>query len=156
MSINSQGAILNQYSPPICVRLPVQGDLLVYDSTLKVWVNRPAKEILKVLDTFLQLLDTPVTFAGAGSSLLAVNSNETGLDYVDIIDAGSYDDPPTIPLPTTSISYENVYCGNIIPLSFLDLKDTPDSYTGHAGELIYVDPTENFIDFVDIVEAGDY
>lgn len=156
MSINSQSAILNQYSPPTCVRLPVQGDLLVYDSSLKVWINRPAKEILEVLDTFVQLLDTPSTFSGAGSRLLAVNSTETGLDYVDIVDAGSYDDPPPPPLPITPISYEGVYCGNIIPMTFLDLTDTPDSYTGHAGELVYVDPTENFVDFVNIVEAGDY
>jgi hypothetical protein len=41
MAISSQNALLNQYAPPFCIGSPVNGEALLYNSTKKVWENRP-------------------------------------------------------------------------------------------------------------------
>jgi hypothetical protein len=41
MAISSQNALLNQYSPPFCIGSPVDGEALLYNSSKKVWENRP-------------------------------------------------------------------------------------------------------------------
>lgn len=152
MAISSQNAVLNQFSPPTCIRLPNHGDLLVYDSTKKSWINRPAIETIETVKQFIELLDTPYDYTTASGKLLVVNENETGLDFVDVVDAGSYDDLTNTSTSNVSITQTNGYCGNIIPMTFLELNDTPSTYSGCAGKLVYVH--EDKLEFIDIIDSG--
>lgn len=70
--------------------------------------------------TFLGLTDTPGSYVGEGSKLVAVNVAENALEFISASSG------------TTT---------------FLDLTDTPASYSGQAGQFVRVKGTEDGLEF---------
>ena len=75
-----------------------------------------------VNSSFTALTDTPADYVDQAGKLAAVNSTETGLEFVD---------PP-----------EGEY-------AFTDLTDTPDVYTGQGGKLVKVNSVGTGLEFGD-------
>lgn len=72
------------------------------------------------IPTFLDLLDTPSSYAGQSGKVLAVKSDESGLEFADAVQGAS---------------------------TFLELTDTPSSYAGHEGEYVVVNDTGTGLEF---------
>jgi len=70
---------------------------------------------------FLDLFDTPPTYSGYEGHILAVNSGQTGFDYVS---------PP--------------------PSDFLDLTDTPTTYSGYEGQYLKVKQDASGLEYTTI------
>lgn len=69
---------------------------------------------------FLQLLDTPSNYTGAGGKYVKVKDDQTGLEFATI---------------------ENVYD------EFLELIDTPTTYSGSEGQFVKVNSTGTGLEF---------
>lgn len=98
-----------------------------YLSRLRTAICEDVEAIIAAADTggggattFLELDDTPASYAGAGGDLVAVKGTEDGLEFV--------------PFP-------------VIPEDFIDLGDVPASYTGSAGLPVVVNNTEDGLIF---------
>ena len=72
--------------------------------------------------TFTGLTDTPINFTGSQGKVLAVNSNEDALEFVDA--------------STNSTTFSG-------------LTDTPTNFTGSQGRLLSVNSAENAVEFVE-------
>lgn len=77
------------------------------------------------VDEFLELTDTPDSYAGEANKNVSVKSDESGLEFTD----------PVIP-------------------TFLALTDTPDSYVGQAFKVVTVKETEDGLAFSTAGGAG--
>lgn len=75
--------------------------------------------------SFLELTDTPDTYAGAIGYLVSVNNTGTGLVFTPA---------PSPPAPPP-------------PIGFIDLDDTPFSYAGSANYVVTVNPGETGLIF---------
>ena len=78
-------------------------------------------------ESFLDLTDTPDSYAGAAGLAVVVNALETGLDFQALVN------------------------------TFLGLTDTPGSYAGSANYLVTVNAAENALEFTppaNAVESG--
>lgn len=78
---------------------------------------------------FVDLTDTPGSFAGSAGLVVKVNPSEDGLVFAAESGGGNN------------------------PSDFLDLNDTPASYSGEAGKYVRVNPSETGLIF-DAVVAG--
>lgn len=67
----------------VVLTTPATGELLSFDGTN--WVNSTAPT-----QTFAALTDTPADYTGAGGKLVAVNSGATALEFVTVIDGGTF------------------------------------------------------------------
>lgn len=70
--------------------------------------------------TFVSLNDTPSSYSGEAGQIVAVNSGETGLEFI---------------APPTGTS------------TFTGLNDTPSSYSGEAGKLVVVNSGATGLEF---------
>jgi hypothetical protein len=85
------------------------------------------RDILIESISFIDLPDTPSTYAGASGQVPIVNSAEDALEFVDYID------------------------------TFLELTDTPIDYVGMAGYGVFVNSAEGGLEFVaPVVEEEHY
>lgn len=66
----------------VTITSPTNGQGLVYNGT--EWINGAA------YTTFLSLMDTPNSYSGAGLNLVAVNSATDALEFVNVIDGGTF------------------------------------------------------------------
>lgn len=76
---NNIDASINQFNDVVLVT-PLSGQTLKFNGTN--WVN--------VSPTFITLNDAPVSYAGSGGFFVKVKSAEDGLEFVDVIDGGTY------------------------------------------------------------------
>ena len=95
-----------------------------YLSRMRVALCADIENIIAEIDdlvvptSFLQLTDTPDSYAGAAGDHVAVKATEDGLEFVPVTDP-----------------------------SFLDLTDTPNSYTGSANLPVVVKADESGLEF---------
>jgi hypothetical protein len=108
-------------SPAAVVGLPVgaNGQFLTVTGGLPVWEAVPGG-----VSTFLQLTDTPVSYAGQQGLVVAVNAAENALEF--IVGGG----------------------GGVS--TWLQLTDTPNSYAGQQFLSPRVNAAEDAIEFVDL------
>jgi len=71
--------------------------------------------------TFVSLNDTPSSYSGEAGQIVAVNSGETGLEFI---------------APPSGTS------------TFTGLNDTPSSYSGEAGQIVAVNSGETGLEFI--------
>lgn len=64
----------------VTITTPISGQTLTYNGS--AWVNTAY--------AFTSLTDTPGSYTGSGGYFVKVKSDETGLEFVDVIDGGSY------------------------------------------------------------------
>jgi len=93
--------------------------IIVYDSQ-----GRP-KTSATGEDEFINLVDTPESYAGDGGKVIAVKDTEDGVEFVVQSGAGVVDE-------------------------FTELIDTPSSYTGHLGEALVVASGETNLEFTEV------
>jgi hypothetical protein len=107
---------------------------------------------------FTGLLDTPITYEGAGGQLVAVKDTETGLEFIDPPQTGitvqEIDGAPNVSAVTTIRVTNGTLTddgGGQVTVDaaakFTDLNDVPSDYTGHAGEVVAVKATEDGLEF---------
>ena len=97
--------------------------ILKYDSTSGKWVIADdSGGTGSGSSTFTGLTDTPINFTGSQGKVLAVNSNEDALEFVDA--------------STNSTTFSG-------------LTDTPTNFTGSQGRLLSVNSAENAVEFVE-------
>jgi hypothetical protein len=146
--ISSQNAILNKYAPTFCISNPVQGELLVYDSEKKAWVNSVAPDL--DFESFVGLSDTPLNYSGAAGFLLAVDPTETAVTFIPELDGGTYGSGSPAPgAPTFTIDGTTI-------ATFLSLVDTPSSYNGSGGFVLQVNNSETAVEFASFIDGGTY
>ena len=116
---------------------------LVGDELLRVNAAGTAVELVAVtaipgfVETFVELTDTPSTYAGSAGYIVRVKGDEEGLEFVEVTDVVDTSGTPTL-LAT-----------------FLDLTDTPASYSGADNQLVRVSVSTltfyapTFLDLVD-------
>mgnify|MGYP006274006119 CR=1 FL=1 len=104
---------------------PNTDDFLQWDGSK--WGPAP----LDVVLNFVELDDTPVDFSGGGGKLVAVKSDESGLEFV------------------TSTANVN---------AFVDLGDTPGSFSGQAGRHVRVNSSADGLIFesLALTQAADF
>ena len=106
-----------------------------------------------VNSSFTSLTDTPADYVDQAGRLAAVNSTETGLEFVDA--------PTSLPtggtagqvLTKNSDTDGDAGWGNTIT-AFIALSDTPSSYTGKGGKFVKVTTTATGLEFGDAPESG--
>ena len=97
--------------------------ILKYDSTSGKWVIADdSGGTGSGSSTFTGLSDTPINFTGSQGKLLAVNSNEDALEFVN---------------------------SSTNSTTFSGLTDTPTNFTGSQGRLLSVNSAENAVEFVE-------
>ena len=79
---------------------------------------------------FVDLADVPQDYTGQAGKVLAVKSNETGLEFVEPSVGGSGVD------------------------TLLELTDTPNSYTGQANKIVAVKADESGVEFITAPSGG--
>lgn len=96
---------------------------------------------------FTSLIDTPQTYSGNSNKLLKVNNSEDNiifdnLNFTDLADTpNDYQEYKFLVSTSSGISYSDGYT------TFLDLLDTPTSYSGNALRFLAVNSTETGIVF---------
>jgi len=99
---------------------------------------------------FLELSDTPATYAAAGGHKVRVNSGATALEFID---------DTLLSLDDTPSSYAGVAGYRLVVNStpdavefiadtFINLSDTPASYSGEGLKLVRVNTGETALEFV--------
>lgn len=94
--------------------------LLSTESTLQAGIDAVADDL--AAQTFLDLTDTPSSYAGHAGKLAVVNTGATALEFIpkeDVVAAGT----------------------------FTDLSDTPADYSGQAGKAPIVNGTADALEF---------
>lgn len=118
-----------------------------------------------VNSSFTVLTDTPANYVDQAGKLAAVNSTETGLEFVDPPE-GEYaftdltDTPNTYTdqggkLVKVNSGGTGLEFGDAPASSFVGLSDTPASYTGNPGKVVAVKSDSSGLEFVS-VSAGSY
>jgi len=99
--------------------------------------------------SFLSLTDVPAAYTGSGGKFLAVNLAENAIEFIDAAvfpafagNAGKY-----LIVNATEDGVE--WSSAAVVADFLDLADTPSTYTGAAGKLVAVKGTEDGVEFID-------
>jgi hypothetical protein len=59
----------------------------VANNSILVW---QANEFIAMTNTFLSQVDTPASYVGQTGKLVTVNTTETALEFIDVIDGGTY------------------------------------------------------------------
>jgi len=59
-------------------------------------------DLANSIENFVQLHDTPDTYANEGNKLLAIDSNETGISFIDTLDGGEFTGTQVITLTRKS------------------------------------------------------
>ncbi len=117
---------------------PVQSleDLPIDDptGTVRVVLDEPALYLKsdtgweKVgISTFLSLKDTPDSYENQGGKVLAVNTSEEGIAFVDLETGAT---------------------------TFIELSDVPSSYEGQGGKYLRVNTTEDGLEFATVEGGG--
>ena len=107
-----------------------------------------------VNSSFAVLTDTPANYVDQAGKLAAVNSTETGLEFIDA--------PTSLPsggttgqvLTKNSTTEGDAGWGDVVS-SFVGLSDTPDSYSGHPSKIVAVKSDSSGLEFVS-ASAGSY
>ena len=107
-----------------------------------------------VNSSFTVLTDTPANYVDQAGKLAAVNSTETGLEFIDA--------PTSLPAGGTTgqvLTKNSATEGDAgwwdVVSSFVGLSDTPASYTGNPGKVVAVKSDSSGLEFVS-VSAGSY
>ena len=67
----------------VVITSATNGQVLAFNGTN--WINQAI-----AASTFLSLTDTPSSYSGSGSNIIAVNAGATGLEFVNTIDGGTF------------------------------------------------------------------
>lgn len=109
---------------------------------------------------FLDLTDTPSSYAGRANNVLSVSATETGIEFVspsdivnglDVFELGDVPDYTgnagkclAVNLTENGIEYITAGSGSS---TFIGLNDTPGGYAGHTNKVLTVAPGENAVVF---------
>ena len=107
--------------------------------------------------TFLTLPDTPDSYSGQAGSWVRVNSKADALEFAKVNTAGVCQDlvqDVTCVDGVLTVTYAS-FCPDLASaillrnseISFLDLNDSPDAYTGHAGKRVAVNAAADGLEF---------
>lgn len=124
-----------------------------------------SSEAFQVELDLLDLKDTPSSYTGSGSKLLAVRNDESGLTFAEDSAPDAFlglEDTPsgytdcsekvlTVKSDETGIEFNDLENG-IDELTELD--DTPSQYDGEAGKILKVKETEDGMEFSEITEES--
>lgn len=103
--------------------------------------------------TFLDLTDTPNAYAGQTGKFLGVNVAENALEFLNAATfptlAGNAGKFLVVNAGATGVEWVSLS----IAVTFLQLTDTPDSYTGQANKLVGVNAGATGLEFIDAPEA---
>jgi len=143
----------------------------VDDRRLEVFWGDGSQSSFSPITDFLSLPDTPSSYAGAGGLFLKVKATEDGIEFASGGGAGT-DEFVKVTASDTTAGYLNskLVAGSNITLTvlnaggneqleisstggsgastFLDLSDTPTSYTGSGGLTVKVKTTEDGLEFL--------
>ncbi len=100
--------------------------------------------------SFLSLTDTPSTFASQAGRFLAVNVAENALEFVTgaTFPALAGNEGKYLTVNGTATGVE--WTAPDFPDTFLELTDTPASYTGQANKIVRVNSTGTGLEFGDL------
>lgn len=115
---------------------------------VEIFEDEPVVNLL-----FTSLTDTPANYVGQAGKLAAVNSTETGLEFIDA--------PTSLPaggvagqVLTKNSSAEGDAGWEDSVDSFTALSDTPSSYAGKGGKFVKVTAAATGLEFGDAPESG--
>lgn len=127
-------------------------DLTFCFDALKVELKLTVDQI----NSFIQLFDTPLNYAGQIGKMLVVNNSEDGLIFKDTTESiQRFTD--LLDTPNSFSGMQNRYLrvnidGDGVTFStpsFLDANNTPNSFSGHANKVLRVNNGENQVVFTD-------
>lgn len=118
---------------------------------------------------FIDLTDTPATYAGEANKVVSVKGDESGLEFtsagavtfLDLSDTpssytGQSEKYIRVNTGETAIEFVDAPTGSGGGAStFLDLSDTPSDYTGQGGKTVKVNSGETALEFVTVAGGGD-
>jgi len=103
------------------------------------------------VDEFLELIDAPSSYSGQSLKLIRVNAGETGVEFTDPYTHPATHPPSIIAEDTNDrfVSDSQISTWDGKPDNFLELPDTPSSFSGQSGKNIRVKSTEDGLEFYD-------
>lgn len=108
--------------------------------------------------TFLDLTDTPASYAGQAGRFLTANVGETALEFADaaVFPSLTGNEGKYLVVNATEDGVE--WADLAIIAAFTDLTDTPSSYTGQNGKIVAVNSGATALEFIDMpdIEAVEY
>lgn len=108
--------------------------------------------------TFLDLTDTPTTYTGQAGRFLTANLAENALEFADAAVFPSFTGNEGKYLVVNATEDGVEWADLTVVASFLDLTDTPGTYSGQNGKLVAVNSGGTALEFVTMpdVEAVEY
>lgn len=108
--------------------------------------------------TFLDLTDTPATYAGQAGRFLTANLAENALEFTDAAVFPDFTGNEGKYLVVNATEDGVEWADLAVVAAFTDLTDTPSSYTGQNGKLVAVNSGGTALEFIDMpdIEAVEY
>ena len=111
--------------------------------------------VIDPFDTFLELSDTPGSYASQGLKITRVNAGETALEFVDPTFLADTDTPASYSseaLKVTRVNAGETALEFVLP-TFLADADTPSSYTSQGLKAVRVNAGETALEFADAFDT---
>lgn len=122
----------------------------IYFPLQPILQEAPVLRYTEPTDAFLDLSDTPDSYAGAGAQVVAVKPTLDGVEFTDL----SFLDLSDVPLAYTGAAGRMLVVSDtedgidFVDPTFLGLADTPNDFAGDGTKLLAVNAAEDAIEFV--------